>query len=186
MKNIGFKALLAAMLVAAVCALTACGGEKPEETPDVPSTPSVSENETQPEAQPEAQPEESAIAAAYNNVVSLNILPAMIELNDNYVSSYYGITADMAEDKIFSISEDSLLGDTVIVVKAAAGTNTADIESIFTGINGQRMLELESYNPTQYARVEKATIQTIGSYVFYIVSDDNAAVIDTFKTALGL
>ena len=59
------------------------------------------------------------------------------------------------------------------------------VENAFKTVNDQKKLELESYNPEQYARVDKAAIKSFGQYVCYIVSDDNDAVLKIIESNIA-
>ena len=120
----------------------------------------------------------------YSQIDALGILPDMYILDDAYISGYYGISEDSISEKIFAVADDSLKADTIIIVKATDDSKAAEIVDSFVRINNQRMAELESYNPEQYDRVEKAVIEKSGSCVYYIVSDDNNAVVQIIESSI--
>lgn len=117
----------------------------------------------------------------YSQIEALGVLPEMIDLDDAYISGYYGIAEDSISEKVFAVAEDALKADTVIIVKSVDESKAAEIKGLLTKINNQRMFELESYNPEQYSRVENAVINSSGCYVYYIVSDDNNAVVQIIE-----
>ena len=121
----------------------------------------------------------------YAKITDKVSFPTMYTMTDDYIESYFGLTSDKMEDKLFASAEDALLADTIAIVKVAEGTSTKEIEKTFTRVNDQKKLELESYNPEQYARVDKAVIKTVGEYVCYIISDDNDAVINVIESNLA-
>ena len=128
---------------------------------------------------------QKSLQDVYDRITKKVSFPAMTVLNDDYIESYYGLTDEDMADKYFAAAEDALLADTIAIVKVADGVSSTEIEEVFQGVNEQKKLELESYNPEQYKRVEKAAIATVGDYVVYIVSDDNDAVIRIIESALA-
>ncbi len=121
----------------------------------------------------------------YADILALDILPEMYLLDDSYIDSYYGIDKAAVADSVFAVADDTMLADTVIIVKTSESGSTSDIEKSFSTINEQRLFEMESYNPEQYARADKAVIKTIGGYVCYIISDDNGAVCAAIEKSIG-
>jgi len=121
----------------------------------------------------------------YSDILALEILPEMYLLDDSYIDAYYGIDRTSVSDSVFAVADDTMLADTVIIVKISETGSASDIEQSFSTINEQRLFEMESYNPEQYARADKAVIKTIGGYVCYIISDDNGAVCTAIENNIG-
>lgn len=121
----------------------------------------------------------------YGQILDLKVLPEMYVLGDDYVQSYYGIPAEAISDRIFAVADDPMMADTLIIVHVSAAGDAAAIEEGFRTINMQRLQEMESYNPEQYQRAEKAVIKTSGSYVCYIISDDNDAIVKLIENSIG-
>ncbi len=126
-----------------------------------------------------------SVVEMYSQISTLGVLPDMFMLDDAYISGYYGIAEDLIEDKVFMVADDPLKADTIIIVKALDESKSAEMVNAFNIVNNQRMFELESYNPEQYARVENAVIKSSGAYVYYIVSDDNDAVVKAIEEHIG-
>lgn len=112
----------------------------------------------------------------YDDILNLGILPEMYILEDAYIEGYYGIAPEDISEKVFAIADDSLLADTVIMLRVSESGDAAAIAERFRTVNNQRLAEMESYNPTQYERASKAVIEVDGNCVYYIITDDNAAV----------
>jgi|GEM_PF-1627471 len=176
------SALLAVLMAAGLFA--GCSEKPADNTPAQPDTPAVVEP-ADPGVTDEPVAGASQLEGVYTQIEALNVLPEMYMLGDAYVESYYGISADSIDDKVFAVADDSLLADTIIIVKVSANGDASAIEGTFKTINDQKKLELESYNPEQYDRVCDAVIKTSGSYVYYIVSDDNDAVAKIIEGAIG-
>lgn len=121
----------------------------------------------------------------YGDIIASVALPGMYVLEDAYIEGYYGIAADAIEEKVFAVAEDSMLADTVIILKVSETGVPAEIASRFGEINNQRLAEMESYNPEQYARAIDATIGTSGDYIYYIITDSNSAVTDIIENSIG-
>lgn len=123
------------------------------------------------------EPAETAekLADVYSKIGDLGVLPEMVSLSEEYVTAYYGFSEEQAKNGVFYVAGDSLLADTVVIVKAADSA-AADIEASLVALNDRTKVELESYNPEQYGRACAATAKTVGSYVYFIISDDNAAI----------
>jgi len=160
--------LVAAMM--SVCMLAGCSG---------------SEGDTQQPAGNETSAAALSIEEIYTRISELGVLPEMLMLDDAYISGYYGIDESAVLDKVLAVAEDSLKGDTVIIMKAVDGAAAEEMAACFNRVNNQRLAELESYNPEQYARVENAVIKCSGSYVYYLVTDDNAAAAQIIESNIG-
>ena len=78
-----------------------------------------------------------------------------------------------------------MLADTIAIVKVPEGSDTAAVEAAFKTVKEQKMVELESYNPDQYQRVQKAAIKTFGQYVCYVISDDNDAILNIIESSIA-
>lgn len=170
-KTIG---LLTAMLaaLAMVCLSAGCSGEE---------QPAGSAGQDQ----SQTAVEEQVLEGVYADITALGVLPEMYMVDDAYVEGYYGIASDMLSDKVFAVAYDSLLADTVIIVKVSETGDAEAIAESFRTINTQRLAEMESYNPTQYQRASEAVIEVSGDYAYYVITDDNAAVTGIIENSIG-
>ncbi len=155
------------------CMLASCGEKASEASSNAVS--SAAQNDTG----------DQQLSAVYDKIVEESSLPEMYTMTDGYIESYFGLTSDVMEDKVFASAEDALLADTVAIVKVPEGVDTGVVEAAFKTVKEQKMIELESYNPDQYQRVKKASIKTIGQYVCYIVSDDNDAILNIIESSIA-
>lgn len=142
-------------------------------------------DQSQTDAQTPSASEARALGDVYADIIALGILPEMYMLEDAYVEGYYGIAPEAVSEKVFAVADDSLLADTVIILKVAGEGSASDIAEGFREINRQRLAEMESYNPVQFQRAEDAQIGTLGEYAYYIITDDNAAVMNIIENSIG-
>ncbi|MBQ1440665.1 MAG: DUF4358 domain-containing protein [Clostridia bacterium] len=164
-------AIISVLLSVSLCVggLVSCGDDSSDATKDGVSSVAVNVD----------------LSAVYGKIIDGASFPDMYTMSDDYIESYYGLTSEFMEDKVFAVAEDALLADTVAIVKVPAGVDISIVENAFKTVNDQKKLELESYNPEQYARVDKAAIKSFGQYVCYIVSDDNDAVLKIIESNIA-
>ncbi len=170
MKKI-ISVLAAAAAVLAITALVGCAEKRPA-ADDVELTVQSGEDYC-------------ALDDVYAQINELDILPEMYIMDEAYIQGYYGIAPEAVADKVFAVADDALVADTVIIVRVTEEGDEEAICSGFQTINNQRLAEMESYNPEQYARASEAEIGVSGDYVWYIITDNNDSVIDIIENNIG-
>jgi len=171
MKKI-YRAVMAVLAALMISGSAGCSSAEPQNVVPQPE-----------QSQSEAQTR--ALSDVYADINALGMLPEMYMLEDAYVEGYYGIAAEAIDDKVFAVADDGLLADTVIVVKVSASGDENAIADGFRSVNMNRLAEMESYNPTQYERAEDAEIGCGSGYAWYIITDDNASVMDIINSIIG-
>lgn len=107
----------------------------------------------------------------YNEIKSSDVLPEMLELDDEYISNYYGIDASKFDDHSFAIALASIQVDTVIIAQVKDEKDIEDMKSKIQNILDARATEMENYLPDMYNLVKKATVKTDGKVIYLVISE---------------
>lgn len=108
------------------------------------------------------------------------IFGALMEVNDELLTSQFGIEKDMVEEYLIKMPMMITNSNTYIIVKPASGQVDAVKEKL-----DAYMVNLEeqwkTYLPDQYELVKNRLVKEYGDYLIYIVSSDNEAVFNEIK-----
>lgn len=121
-----------------------------------------------------------ALSEIYTEIEEKVELPKMVVLNDNYIANYFGIDLALLDDYVFTNAEEVIYADTVIMMKAKAGTDKEVLKEALNTMIDHKKAELENYLPEQFKIVEKSEVQVAGDYVYLIISDKS----DEIKTVM--
>lgn len=147
------KRLLAMVLAALmVLGMTACGGSEAAKSADV--------------------------SALYETMTAT--LPQMLPMDETTMMNFLGIDAADCTQAAVAICAEGLRADEVWLIEAKDAEAFARIQSLAEARLKAKAEETVSYNPEQYAVVEKAQLLTEGNYLFLLVSPD----VDTLKAAV--
>jgi len=145
------------ILAIALCALTllgltACGGKESVKSAD--------------------------LAALYDTLTA--DLPQMLLLDQETMLNFQGIeSADCVQAQV-AICAEGLRADEVWLIEAKDAAALETLKSLADARIEAKAEETVSYNPEQYAVVEKAQVFTQGNYLFLLVSPD----VDALKAAV--
>lgn len=153
--------LLLTTLVFGLCLLTGCASEKTEDTAV-----------------------DRTLQEIYTEMVNNVELPPMIQMEDDYITNYYGADLSTFEEYVFASAEDALLAENIILVKMKEGSSNEAVVKLLENIIKQKKSELENYLPDQFKIVEKSEVVTKGDYVILIISSQKDALEDTLPAAL--
>lgn len=109
----------------------------------------------------------------------------LVEMNDNYISNYYGIeTADLS-DYVFAQSDDPKSAETIIMFKCEDSEKRKAYTQAVENALDQKYDELTNYNlPDEAKLVEEANVKSAGSFVYLIISDNGESMDNIIKDSL--
>lgn len=125
-----------------------------------------------------------SLSALYEQMIAGVELPSMIQMEEDYITNYYGIDLSTFEEYVFAAAEDALLAENIILLKLKDGEDNSSIVALLETMIKQKKFELESYLPEQYKIVEKSSVATSGNYVVLIISSQKEALEEYLPEAL--
>lgn len=162
------KIIVAIIMIIAMLSLVACGGQTPE-TSDTPETPANASTVNMQEV--------------YDSFASY--LPDMVILEEKAMMNQYGVDAAKCKQVIVANCNDGLKSDEIWLIEAVDATAAAEIAELAQGRIDREKEETQSYNPEQFAIVEKAKIIEDGNNVALIISPDVDTLVDLYNSAIA-
>lgn len=97
----------------------------------------------------------------------------LVEMNDSYISNYYGIDVSELKEYVFAQSEDPKSAETIIMFKCEDNDKRKTyIEAVNNALK-QKYEELSNYDLPEEAKLVKAAkVKTKGNFVYVIISDN--------------
>ncbi len=176
MKKLTYKLCgFTVMLISAVL-LGGCGGAEK-------STAAVSNNASTQETDKAAE-EPKSIDEIYDEITKNVELISPVEMDDDFISNYYGIEPDTLEEYVFSMSEDATSAETVVIMKAKDEASVADIEAALSTVIDEKRAEMENYLPEQFEIVDKSSVDSKGSYVWLVISQNKDAILEIIEAGI--
>ena len=123
-------------------------------------------------------PKTADLQALYETMVPT--LPQMLPLDETTLMNFLGIDAGDCTQMAVAICMEGLRADEVWLIEAKDEAAFGRIKALAEARLKAKAEETVSYNPEQYAVVEKAQLITEGNYVILLVSPD----VDTLKAAV--
>ena len=157
------KIIIAIVMIIAMLSLVACGGDT-SNTTDAPENVSTVD-----------MPEVYDSFASY--------LPDMVILEEKAMMNQYGVDATKCTQVIVANCNDGLKSDEIWLIEAVDATAAAEIADLAQSRIDREKEETQSYNPEQFAIVEKAEIIEDGNNVVLIISPDVDTLVDLYNNA---
>ena len=107
-------------------------------------------------------------------------LPQMLPMDETTMMNFLGIDAADCTQAAVAICAEGLRADEVWLIEAKDADAFARLKALAEARLQAKAEETVSYNPEQYAVVEKAQLFSQGNYLFLLVSPD----VDTLKAAV--
>lgn len=110
----------------------------------------------------------------------------LVEMNDSYISNYYGIDVSELEEYVFAQSEDPKSAETIIMFKCEdKDKRKTYVESVNNALD-QKYEELSNYDlPDEAKLVKAAKVKTKGNFVYVIVSDNASDMNKIIKDSIS-
>ncbi len=123
-----------------------------------------------------ANASDSSLKDVFEEIKSSVELPVMIELNDNLLPRYYGLSADVVSDYAGGVDSSGIGQDEIVLMKAADESQVETIREALQTRYDSKLAQQENYNPQEAEKISKCEVQTNGLYVTLIISNDAAAI----------
>ena len=173
-------------LIAALALLCLCGcsstGDSTESTASVEETASVAETAASEENVSGAESTEaedsssSSLKDVFTKISETVELPDMVELNDNLINRYYGLSTDAVEDYAGGVDSSGVGQDEIALFKAADESQVEVIEQALQTRYDSKLAQQENYNPDEAEKIRNCQVETNGLYVTLIISNDAAQI----------
>lgn len=125
--------------------------------------------------------EEKSFLEIYEEISKTVDLPLMITLNDDYISNYYGLDTELLDEYLFTNAEEIIYADTIILLKAKDESSVSELQELLETIIMQKKLELENYLPEQFKIVEKSKVETSGTYLYLVISEEREVILEVIE-----
>ena len=150
------KILTLTLCALLVLSLAACGGKEPAKSAD--------------------------LNALYDTLTAA--MPQMLPMDETTMLNFQGIEiADCVQAKV-AICAEGLRADEVWLIEAKDEAALEKLQALAEDRLEAKAEETVSYNPEQYAVVQKAQVFTEGNYLFLLVSPDVDSLMAEAKAAL--
>lgn len=138
-----FMKIIAAVM--AVCAMAGCGNNKNENVD---------------------------INTIYNGISPM-AEGTLVEMNENYISNYYGIDVADLSQYVFAQSDDPTSAETIIIFECDDDEKRKNYAEAVNNALEQKYDELTNYDlPDEAKLVKDAKVKTSGNLVYLIISDN--------------
>lgn len=151
------RILCAALILALLCCLPACGGQKAP----------------------------ADLERLYSELTALGDKPEMIRLADKKLQRSTGVDPAVCPQAIVAVCGDGLRVDEIWLIQAADEASAEEIQALAESRAAQICSETENYLPDQYAVARDARTLRIGSYVGFFLSPAAAEMESAFRKAVG-
>ena len=108
----------------------------------------------------------------------------MVELNDNLLNRYYGLTTDAVADYAGGVDSSGVGQDEIALFKAADESQVATIEQALQNRYDSKLSQQENYNPDEAEKIRNCQVETNGLYVTLIISNDAAQITEIVNNAI--
>ncbi len=157
MRKNGKAILCAALILALLCSLAACGGEKAP----------------------------ADLERLYTEISALGEAPEMIRLADKRIQRSTGVDPESCAEILVAVSADGLRVDEIWLIRSLDEEGAKAAESLARSRVEQICSETENYLPDQFAVAKEARIVRSGVYVGLFVSPEAAGMETAFRKAVS-
>lgn len=125
------------------------------------------------------------ISAVYSGIAPMSNA-ALVEMNDNYISNYYGIDVADLQDYVFAQSEDPTSAETIIIFKCQDKEKRNSYKAAVENAVNQKYDELSNYNlPEEAKLVKDSKVKTKGDVVYLAISDNAKDINKIIKDSIS-
>ncbi|MFV0497853.1 MAG: DUF4358 domain-containing protein [Candidatus Fimivivens sp.] len=108
----------------------------------------------------------------------------LILLSDKVVNDYYDLSFDGLDEYRVYVSSSSATASEYALFKCSSDTALKAAKSTVEARISDQIASYENYRPDEKFRLENALITTNGSYLLFVVSDNNDDIQKLFNDAL--
>lgn len=125
-----------------------------------------------------------SIEEVYQEIEEKVSLKSPEQMDEDFISNYYGIDVSVLEEYVFSISEDAAQAETVIIMKVKDAGDLEGMAGCLQTVADEKKNEMENYIPEQFAIVEKSEVVTKDNYVWLVISENADSITDIIESGL--
>lgn len=97
----------------------------------------------------------------------------LVEMNDSYISNYYGIEVSDLSEYVFAQSDDPKSAETIIIFSCDDKAKRKTYQEAINNAVNQKYEELTNYNlPDEAKLVKEAKVKRSGNFVYLVISDN--------------
>lgn len=112
------------------------------------------------------------VSVVYSGIAPMSNA-TLVEMNDNYISNYYGIDVADLQDYVFAQSDDPKSAETIIVFKCQDSEKRKNYKESIENAVAQKYDELSNYDLPDEAKLVKASkVNTKGDVVYLVISEN--------------
>lgn len=110
----------------------------------------------------------------------------LVEMNDNYISNYYGIDVADLQEYVFAQSDDPKSAETIIIFKCQDGEKRKlYVQAVENALN-QKYDELTNYDlPDEAKLVKQSKIRKSDDLVYLVISDKSKEMNKIIKDSIS-
>lgn len=180
MKYTRFSAL--ALAGALTLSLAACSSKKPNPS-EVPSPSPVESGAPSPTPTPEGGPvtADGKVAAAWEAIANTMELPALVDLDDDLLSSLYYLDASLLEGYVAKIPAMNVHATEFFIARVKEG-NMETVKAAAEKRQADLQAQWSQYLPDQLELVKNYKLVTNGDYIMFAVTEYADEVVTEFNT----
>lgn len=164
-------------LLLSIVLLSGCSSTAQDSTAQTPATENtVSESNVE-----ETPASQRSVSEIYKEISNNVKLVSPVEMSDEFISNYYNIDPNKLEEYVFVMSEEATSAETVVIMKVKDAGDVESIESALGVVVDEKRAEMENYLPEQFAIVDKSSVETKDSYVWLVISENQADITALIK-----
>lgn len=108
----------------------------------------------------------------------------MMDYSKEDLKGAYGINPEDVKQSVAKVASDGLSADEIVMIEAVDSDAAVRIREKLQDRYQAKANENINYNPTEYAVIQKCSVQREGNFVTMFISDDAAKMTSTFESAL--
>lgn len=109
----------------------------------------------------------------FDDLTSQVTFPEMLSLDADLILAYLGVKADTYEEAEVHIPLTAVSGEMVIIFKSS-GENLENIKKSLESYHANISAQMNNYIPEEYAKLSATSVKSSGSFVWVVVSADQA------------
>lgn len=126
----------------------------------------------------------SELKGVFEEIKNTVELPDMVELNDNLLNRYYGLSTDVVADYAGGVDSSGVGQDEIALFKAADESQVSVIEQALQTRYDSKLEQQRNYNADEAAKIESCQVETNGLYVTLIISNDAAQITEIVNNSI--
>ena len=123
-------------------------------------------------------------ADVYNTLVTEVEFPEMLALDSEGLLSFVGINSSSYTEAVAYIPLTAVSGDMIFIIKFADEASAELVAEKLEGYRSSVLAQMNNYIPAEYDKINAASVETTGSFVWLVVSSDQDAAVASVSASL--